>query len=304
MTIAAIPHRRPTKPRWRLGTLDIVLALLALAGGISVIVQVQGVLNYRWDWQVVTTFLVKTDPTSGRMVPNLLLEGLFTTLRLAFWGLLLALPVGIVMGAARTSRRLLPRLVSGAYVMLVRNIPPLVFVFIVVFFIGSQILPVLGIGERVSVASPAVKWWLSLLFGQPSLIENFVAGVFCLALFSGAYVAEIVRAGIQSVAGSQIEAGQSLGLSRLDVMRFVVLPQALRNVLPPLANQFIQLIKDSSLVSLVSIQELTFMAQDIQVLTHKVFEVLLFTGGVYFVICYGLSLAFGAIERRAAAMRR
>lgn len=304
MTTAAIPHRRPTKPRWRLGKLDIVLGALALAGGIFVTVQVQGVLNYRWDWQVVTTFLVKTDPATGRIVPNLLLEGLFTTLRLAFWGLLLALPVGVIMGAARTSKRLLPRLVSGAYVMLVRNIPPLVFVFIVVFFIGSQILPVLGIGELVSRASPSAKWWLSLLFGQPSLIENFVAGVFCLALFSGAYVAEIVRAGIQSVARSQIEAGQSLGLSRLDVMRFVVMPQALRNVLPPLANQFIQLIKDSSLVSLVSIQELTFMAQDIQVLTHKVFEVLLFTGGVYFTICYGLSLAFGAIERRSAAMRR
>ena len=304
MTLADASTRRPSGPRWRFSRLDAVLIVATIAALVFVVLRAQSVLNYRWDWSVVTTFLVKTDPASGRLVPNLLLEGLFTTLRLAFWGLLLASLIGLAMGMARTSKRLLARLVGGAYVLIVRNIPPLVFVFIIVFFIGSQVLPLLGIGDAVSRASETSKWWLSLLFGHPSRIENFVAGVFCLGLFSGAYITEIVRAGIESVSKSQIEAGDSLGLSRLDTMRFVVMPQAFRNVLPPLANQFIQLIKDSSLVSLVSIQELIFMAQDIQVLTQKVFEVLLFTGGVYFVICYGLSLAFGAIERRAASSRR
>jgi polar amino acid transport system permease protein len=123
-------------------------------------------------------------------------------------------------------------------------------------------------------------------------------------VFSGAYVTEIVRAGIESVPKNQIEAGDSLGMSRLDVVRFIVLPQALRNVLPPLAGQFIQLIKDSSLVSLVSIQELSFMAQDIQVATQRVFEVFVFVGALYFVICFGLSQVFGALERRAARAHR
>ncbi|MBN9064865.1 MAG: amino acid ABC transporter permease [Rhizobiales bacterium 65-9] len=304
MSLTHTANRRPAKARRRLGALDLALLAALAAVCVYTALRIENGLNYRWDWRVVTTFLIKTDPATGRIAPNLLLEGLFTTLRLAFWGLAFAALIGVVMGVARTSKRLLPRLISGAYVMLVRNIPPLVFVFIVVFFIGSQILPVLGISQAVSEASPTSRWWLSLLFGQPALIENFVAGVFCLALFSGAYVAEIVRAGIQSVSKNQIEAGDSLGLSRIDLMRFIIIPQALRNVLPPLANQFIQLIKDSSLVSLVSIQELTFMAQDIQVLTNKVFEVLLFTGAVYFVICYGLSLIFSALERRAASARR
>ena len=79
-----------------------------------------------------------------------------------------------------------------------------------------------------------------------------------------------------------------------------MLPQALRNVLPPLAGQFIQLIKDSSLVSLVSIQELSFMAQDIQVATQRVFEVFVFVAAIYFLICFGLSQLFGALESRAS----
>ena len=109
-----------------------------------------------------------------------------------------------------------------------------------------------------------------------------------------------MRAGLESVPRAQIEAGESLGMSRLDIMRFIVLPQALRNVLPPMAGQFIQLIKDSSLVSLVSIQELTFMAQDVQVTTQRVFEVFVFVACVYFVICFTLSRVFAHLERRHA----
>lgn len=261
-------------------------------------------LDYRWDWSTIWPFVIKTDPVSGHWVPNLLIEGLFTTIRLAVWGILLAGVLGTLMGLARTSRFLLLRLIADSYVMLIRNIPPVVFVFVFVFFIASQIMPVLGIGDRVRAASPTVQWWISILFGPPKLIDNFFLGLICLSVFSGAYVTEIVRAGIESVAKNQIEAGDSLGMSRADVVRFIVLPQAMRNVLPPLAGQFIQLIKDSSLVSLVSIQELSFMAQDIQVATQRVFEVFVFVAALYFVICFGLSQVFGALERRAGRAHR
>lgn len=297
----AAPPRRSRLPRF--GWLDAVLATLAVAALWWFVSRIDGTLKYHWDWSVITRFLVKTDPKTGALVPNVLLDGLFTTLRLAFWGLILATMIGLVMGMARTSRRLFPRLVSGAYVMVVRNIPPLVFVFIVVFFVASQVLAPLGIGNAVARLDPGTKAWLSVLFGPPRLIENFLSGLLCLALFAGAYVTEIVRAGIESVPRSQREAGESLALTPFEIMRFVVMPQALRKVLPPLAGQFIQMVKDSSLVSLVSVQELSFVAMDIQVATQKVFEVLIFTGGLYFVICYGLSLLFGHFERRAAAGR-
>jgi polar amino acid transport system permease protein len=103
---------------------------------------------------------------------------------------------------------------------------------------------------------------------------------------------------------AQIEAAQSLGLSPRQIAFDVVLPQALRNVLPPMSGQFIQLIKDSSLVSLVSIQELSFMAQDVQVTTQRVFEVFVFVGCVYFVICFTLSRLFAWLEQRAARAGR
>ena len=263
--------------------------------------RIDGTLKYRWDWSIIPRFLVKTDLKTGATVPNVLLEGLFTTLRLAVWGLLLAMLIGLVMGMARTSKRLFLRLIAGTYVMLVRNIPPLVFVFIVVFFVASQLLTPLGINNAIARMSPEAKAWMSILFGPPRLIENFLSGLVCLSLFAGAYVTEIVRAGIESVPRSHLEAGESLVLTRWEIMRFIVMPQALRKVLPPLAGQFIQMVKDSSLVSLVSVQELSFMAMDIQVSTQKVFEVLIFTGGLYFVICYGLSLLFGYLERRALA---
>ena len=261
-------------------------------------------LDYRWNWSTIWPFVIKTDPASGRWVPNLIVEGLFTTIRLAIWGILFAGVIGTLMGLARTSKRLLLRLIADSYVMLIRNIPPVVFVFVFVFFIASQVMPALGIGDSVRTASPSVQWWISILFGQPQLIDNFFLGLICLSVFSGAYVTEIVRAGIESVPKAQIEAGDSLGMSRTDVVRFIVLPQALRNVLPPLAGQFIQLIKDSSLVSLVSIQELSFMAQDIQVATQRVFEVFVFVAGLYFVICFGLSQLFGVLERHAARAHR
>jgi polar amino acid transport system permease protein len=287
----------------RFGWLDVILLAIAAAGVGFFVWRTQTVLHYRWDWGSVWPWVIRIDPKTGAWTPNALLLGLATTLRLAIWGILLAAIIGAIMGWARTSKRLLPRLISTTYVMLIRNIPPIVFVFVFVFFLTSQILPSLGIADRVSRLPPEAQSIIGVLFGPPRQMENFVVGLICLSVFTGAYVTEIVRAGLESVPRAQVEAGDSLGLSRLDVLRFVVFPQALRNVLPPLANQFIQMIKDSSLVSLVSVQELTFVAQDIQIATQKVFEVLLFVGLIYFVLCWSLSLAFGAMERRAIRVR-
>jgi polar amino acid transport system permease protein len=293
----------PKRSALRFGWLDAVLLALA-GGGIGFFAwRANSALDYRWDWSTVWPWIVRYDQASGSWVPNAIAQGLATTLRLAIFGMVLAALIGIVMGFARASSRLLPRMLATAYVMLIRNIPPLVFVFVFVFFLANQVLPSLGIADRMRALPPDVQWWISWLVGPVGRIENFMVGLICLAVFTGAYVTEIVRAGIQSVPRAQIEAGMSLGLSRFQIMRDVIFPQAFRNVVPPMANQFIQMIKDSSLVSLVSVQELTFVAQDIQTSTNRVFEILLFVGGIYFVICWSLSLAFGRLERDAARAR-
>jgi polar amino acid transport system permease protein len=290
------PRRRRARWSW----IDLVL-LFGGAGLLAYLAwQTNTAFAYHWDWSTIWPFIVRYDTASGRWVSNLLVDGLLTTLRLAFWGILLAGIIGTLMGLCRTSQRLFLRMLGSSYVMLIRNIPPVVFVFVFVYFIASQIMPTLAIGDSVAKWSGSAQFWVSILFGTPRLIDNFVLGLICLSVFSGAYVTEIVRAGIESVPRAQIEAGKSLGLSRADVTRFVVLPQAFRNVVPPMAGQFIQLIKDSSLVSLVSIQELTFMAQDVQVSTQRVFEVFVFIAIVYFAICFSLSRVFAALERRYA----
>lgn len=309
MTTGAQPEPVATRPRpaarrraWRWQ--DYILLGLALYACGYFAWKTNVVFKYNWDWSSVWPFLFRLDPVSGRWTPNILVEGFFTTIRLAVWGILIAGLVGTLMGLARNSRRLFLRLLSGAYVMLIRNVPPVVFVFVFVFFIASQIMPRLALAETVAGLPPLAQSVIGFFFGSPKLIDNFALGLICLSVFSGAYVTEIVRAGIESVPRSQIEAGESLGLSRPDIVRYVILPQAMRNVLPPMAGQFIQLIKDSSLVSLVSIQELSFMAQDVQVSTQRVFEVFVFVGVVYFVICFTLSLLFARLERRAAAAYR
>jgi polar amino acid transport system permease protein len=306
MTMADLDSRPPPPKRrsLRFGWLDAVLLALAGAGIGYFIWRTNAVLIYRWDWGTVWPWILRYDERAGGWVPNAILMGLATTIRLAVFGIILASVIGVVMGLARTSKRLLPRLIAGSYVMLIRNIPPLVFVFVFVFFVTSQILPSLGVADSVRTLSAGAQWWITLLFGPVGRIENFVVGLLCLAVFTGAYVTEIVRAGLESVPASQIEAGQSLGLSRFDILRDVVFPQALRNVAPPLSGQFIQMIKDSSLVSLVSVQELTFVAQDIQTSTQRVFEILLFTAALYFIICWSLSLLFGRLEHRASGERR
>ncbi len=297
-TASTRPALRRRRARW--SWIDLVL----LIGGTGLLAylawQTNTAFAYNWDWSTIWPFIVRYDAASGRWVSNLLVDGLLTTLRLAIWGILLAGIIGTLMGLCRTSQRLLLRLLGASYVMLIRNIPPVVFVFVFVYFVASQIMPTLTLGDSVAKWSSTGQFWISLLFGTPRLLDNFVLGLICLSVFSGAYVTEIVRAGIESVPRAQIEAGKSLGLSPADVTRFVVLPQAFRNVVPPMAGQFIQLIKDSSLVSLVSIQELTFMAQDVQVSTQRVFEVFVFIAVVYFVICFGLSRLFAALERRYA----
>lgn len=302
---AAAPVRAPLRrrrTRWSLLDLVLLLVLTGLLGYLAW--QAHSVFAYRWDWSTVWPYVFRYDADTGRWVSNLLVEGLMTTLRLAVWGIVLAGIIGTVMGLCRTSPRLFFRLLGTSYVMLIRNIPPVVFVFVFVYFVASQLMPKLAFGDTVSQWSPTAQFWVHVLFGTPRLLDNFMLGLICLSVFSGAYVTEIVRAGIESVPRAQIEAGKSLGLSPGDITRFVVLPQAFRNVLPPMAGQFIQLIKDSSLVSLVSIQELTFMAQDVQVSTQRVFEVFVFIAAVYFVICFSLSRVFAAMERRHAQAER
>mgnify|MGYP001296940906 FL=1 len=294
----------PLQTRRRLTTVDYICFGLVGVVIAYAVYRVSDVLVYNWNWSRVFNFVIYYDEETARYVPNLLLEGIATTLRLAFWATIVAATIGLVMGYMRTSKNLAMRMISRCYVELVRNIPPVVFIFIFYFFLSGQLMPLIGIDDIDKNGAFVSSSLFYVMFGDPRLFSNFVAGALCLALFEGAYITEIVRAGIQSITRGQWEAARAVGLSPLNVLRDIIFPQAIRKILPPLAGQFITLIKDSAIVSLISIQELTFLATEVASTTTKVFETWIIVGAMYFVLCYSFATLFGHLEKRAMRTRR
>jgi polar amino acid transport system permease protein len=204
--------------------------------------------------------------------PGPLLVGLWITLKISALSLVFALALGLVAGLGRVSANPAAHNLATTYVELVRGTPLLVQIFIFYFFIGT-----------VLELSP------------------FTAAVAALAVFTGAYVAEIVRAGIEAVPRGQMEAARSLGMTYATAMRHVILPQAFRKTLPPLAGQFINLIKDSSLVSIIAITDLTKAGREVISSTFTPFEVWFTVALMYLALTGSLSLAVRRLERRMAA---
>ncbi len=276
--------------------LDTVVTAVLLCFLAFVTYRVSVGLNYHWDWGVIPNYLIRWDEEKRRWVSNILLKGLFTTIRLSIWAILFATLIGVLMGILRTRKRLFFRLMGRSYVELIRNIPPLVLVFIFYFFVSDQLMLLLGVDDFIRSRTGITAQLFSVTIAQPELFTAFVSGVLTVALFQGAYIAEIVRAGIQSVDNEQWEASAALGLTWIQQMRFIVLPQAARRVLPPLANEFINTIKYSSIVSIISIQELTFQGMQVMSSTQRTNEVWLTVSLMYFLLCFAVSLVARRLE--------
>jgi len=284
----------------RIKPLDIIVLLLLVGAGVYVFYRIKVGLNYKWHWSAMPQYLFRHDDQTGKWVANFLVLGLYTTLRLSIWGTIFATFFGTAMGLCRVSRSLFLRLVSRGYVEFIRNSPPLVLIFIFYFFIGDQIIPALGLDGFIRAQSEPVQGLLGFLFAPPDLFSPFLSALLTLSLFEGAYITEIVRAGIQSIEMGQWEASKALGLSRWQQMRYIILPQAVQRILPPLAGQFISLIKDSSIVSVISIQELTFQATELMASTYFTIEIWLIVAGLYLIMTLSCSLLVERLEIRMA----
>jgi polar amino acid transport system permease protein len=206
---------------------------------------------------------------------SLLIEGVFLTLELAAVAICLGSVVGLVAALARTSRLAVVNWAAQGYIGLFRGTPLLMQLFFIYFG-----LPYLGVN-----------------------VDRAVAAIVALTLYSGAYIAEIVRAGIESVAKGQRDAAQSLGLSFVQVMRHVVIPQAGLVTLPPLVGFYISVVKDTSLAYVIGYSELLRNAQSIIDRTARPMEVYLVVGLLYFAICFPLSRMVARLEKRVMATR-
>jgi polar amino acid transport system permease protein len=285
----------------RIGSLDIIVGLLILTVGGYILYRVTAGLHYKWDWAAVPQYLFRYDAERNGWVPNLIMQGLFTTIRLSIWGTILATLIGTVMGLCRISRSLFNRLIGRTYVELIRNLPPLVLIFIFYYFFSGQIMTALGVDEFVQSRSELTRAFLEFAVASPSMVSAFLSALMTLAIFEGAYITEIVRAGIQSIEKGQWEASRALGLTRWQQMRYIIMPQAMQRILPPLAGQFISTIKDSAIVSVISIPELTFQGLELMSATYLTFEVWITIAVLYLILSLGLSLG---VERLEIYMRR
>ncbi|MEG0856603.1 MAG: amino acid ABC transporter permease [Terrisporobacter sp.] len=210
---------------------------------------------------------------------GLILEGAKVTISISLVALVFGFILGLLICLMKMSKIKILKWPSSAYVHILRGTPLFVQIFIIYFG-----LPQLGI--QFPDIGPV-----------PS---DFVSGAFVLSINSSAYVAEIFRSGIQSVDKGQMEASRSLGLGYVDTMKAVIVPQAIKNVLPALGNEFITLVKESSIISVIGVQELMFKAGIVRTSTYKAFEAYIAAAIMYLIITTVLSWLVGILEKKLA----
>jgi polar amino acid transport system permease protein len=214
-----------------------------------------------------------------RWQAGLLMQGLWLTIKVSVMATLLGVLIGLFAGIARVSSNPFFRWLAVTYVEIIRGSPLLVQIFIWYFVLGTLINSIL---TQYGIDQISPLWY----------------GVASMATFAGAYVAEIVRAGIQSIHRGQNEAARSLGMSSPQAMIYVILPQAIRRILPPLAGEFISLIKDSSLLGIIAIRELTKATREVVTTSLQAFELWFVCALLYLILTFTLSLCVKYLERR------
>lgn len=246
---------------------DIVQFVLLIAALTWLMALSTSRLGYVWQWFRVPRYFFTFE--NGKLIAADLIQGLLITLKISGVSLLLAFAIGLITALFRLSNSFMARALARIYLELIRNTPLLIQLFLIYFVLG----PILG-------------------------LERFFSAVLALSLFEGAYASEMFRAGIVSIHVQQWEAAYSLGLSTFDTYRFVILPQAVRRILPPLTSQAVSLVKDSALVSTIAVYDLTMKATMVISDTYLTFEIWFAIAAMYLVITVALSFAANYLEKR------
>ena len=202
--------------------------------------------------------------------------GIWTTLEATGYAFAIALALGLAGGIGQVSRNVVARTIARTYVEFVRGIPILPLIFVLALVIIPDVSEALG---------------------KPNIVPFDWRAIAALALIYGAYMGEIIRGGIQSIPPGQMEAGRSLGMTYGDTMRSVIIPQAARSILPPIGNDFIAILKDTSLLSVLGVLEVTRRARQYSASSFRFQEAFFTMTFVYLVLVITLSMILGSFER-------
>ena len=247
--------------------IDIAQYVLLLLVTIWLISANTSRLGYYWQWYRIPRYIFTIE--DGHLTKGLLIDGLMFTFKISGVSLVFAIVIGLGTALGRLSDSFMTQAITRVYLEIIRNTPLVVQMYLVYFVIG----PIIG-------------------------LDRFLSAVLALSLFEGSYMSEIFRAGIVSLHKGQWEASYSLGLTTFDTYRDVILPQAIRRILPPLSGEVISLIKNSALVSLVSLTDLTMQARVIAADTFLTFETWFTTAAIYLMITVTLSVIVTQMEKK------
>ena len=268
----AVPGR-PTsgldrdKRWWNAPWFDTVQFLVLCGALLWLMVSGAMSMGYSWQWYRVPPFLYRV--VDGELTWGPLARGLAVTLQITACSVVLALAIGLVTASLRLSDSLAGRAVSRLYIEAVRDTPLLIQMYLFYFVLG----PIIG-------------------------LDRFWVGVACLSVFEGAFACEVIRAGVLSVPRGQREASESIGLGRAQGYCYVILPQAVPLMLPPLTGLLISLIKNSAIVSVIAVLDLTTAGRNIVADTFLSFEIWMTVAAIYLGLTVTLSVFMSFLERR------
>ena len=252
---------------WQSPVSGVLQYAIVMVGLVWLTIEGASEMGYNWQWYQIPRYFYRV--IDEELIWGPLATGLVITIEISLYSMLLTLVLGLLTALLRMSNSLSGQVLARVYLETIRNTPMLVQIYVFYFVIA----PVLG-------------------------IDRFWTGVLCLGLFEGSFASEIIRAGINSVPRGQWEAASSVGLSRVSSYRYVVLPQAIPLMLPPMTGVLINLIKHSAIVSVIAVFELTTEGRNIIADTYMAFEVWLTVAGIYLVLTVSLSIFVGYLERR------
>ena len=252
---------------WQSPVSGVLQYAIVMVGLVWLTIEGASEMGYNWQWYQIPKYFYRV--IDEELIWGPLATGLVVTIEISLYSMLLTLVLGLLTALLRMSNSLSGQVLARVYLETIRNTPMLVQIYVFYFVIA----PVLG-------------------------IDRFWTGVLCLGLFEGSFASEIIRAGINSVPRGQWEAASSVGLSRFSSYRYVVLPQAIPLMLPPMTGVLINLIKHSAIVSVIAVFELTTEGRNIIADTYMAFEVWLTVAGIYLVLTVSLSIFVGYLERR------
>ena len=269
ISLQGLPVRRPPPLNRFFSSTPVSIIIYCLIVGAILYSSFTGAqsMGYNWQWYQIPKYIY-THTEDGFQFGELML-GLWKTITLSFTAFILAMVIGLLVALLRLSGLVIGTKVAICFLEFVRNIPLLVLVYLFYYVLG-----------------PVFKY------------DRYTASILCLAVYHSALISEILRAGINAVAQGQWEAAKSIGMNKTQMYRYIILPQSIRFMLPPMTGEVVHMVKSSAIVSVIAVAELTTLGQNIISDTYMAFEIWFTIAIIYMIVILILSIGASQVEKR------